>query len=135
MIVLSHIEFYIFLLFYSLVAGQIMGDNVIFFRPVEKVGTVVDVLKSCGHSTFPVVDTEDNENILFGTIFRHEICALLKNRAFGRPTSVSSSSSLVSDYIHVNGKELILRRLREGRSFPTTAQLSSLDISLHDFPQ
>ena len=78
-----------------------MGDNVIFFRPVEKVGTIVDVLKSCTHSTFPVVDTEGDENNLFGTISRNEVCALLKSRSFGRP--VSKTSSHHSDYIHVNG--------------------------------
>jgi predicted transcriptional regulator len=44
-----------------------MSDHVIFFRPVEKVGTVVDVLKSCPFLNFPIVDTEDSD-LLYGTI-------------------------------------------------------------------
>jgi hypothetical protein len=83
-----------------------MGDNVIFFRPVEKVGTVVDVLKSCGFSTFPIVDTEE-ANVLFGTISRNILCALLKKRAFGRPAETSSSRGAQSNYIHSNGEVFI----------------------------
>jgi chloride channel 7 len=61
-----------------------MSDNVIFFRPVEKVGTVVDVLKSCPFLNFPIVDTEDSD-LLYGTISSNVLCALLKHRSFGRP--------------------------------------------------
>jgi chloride channel 7 len=55
---------------HNLVAGQIMGANVIFIRPVETVGVVYDILMSAKHSNFPVVDTADR-NVLFGTIGRH----------------------------------------------------------------
>ena len=64
-------------------AGHVMGDNVVFVRPLENVGVVYDILKKCKHSNFPVVDIEDR-GALFGTIGRHELCILLQQRAFGR---------------------------------------------------
>ena len=84
-----------------------MGENVIFFRPVEKVSTVVDVLKSCGHSTFPIVDKEDDD-ILFGTISVNVLCALLKHRSFGRPVSTQSKGhGVLSDYIQVGSERFL----------------------------
>ena len=82
-----------------------MGDNVIFLRPVEQVGTVVDILESCGHTTFPVVDTND-DNVLFGTISRNVLCALLKHRSFGRALD-SQSVSVTSDYVDVGGEKFV----------------------------
>ena len=61
-----------------------MSDQVVFFRPVEKVGNVVDTLLSCSHSSFPMVDPDDN-GVLMGTIKRNELCVLLQQRAFGFP--------------------------------------------------
>lgn len=83
-------------------AGQIMGDNVIFLRLVEQVGTVVDILQSCEHTTFPVVDTKD-QNTLFGTVSRNVLCALLKHRAFGK-TSDGDSVSLRADFVEIGGE-------------------------------
>lgn len=82
-----------------------MGENVIFVRPVEKVGTIVDVLKTSGHHTFPVVDTED-DNVLFGTISSTVLCALLKKRTFGRPNA-SKYDSVLSDYVEANGERFV----------------------------
>lgn len=69
---------------HNLVAGQIMSSNVIFLRPVEKVGVVYDILMSAKHSNFPIVDTDD-KNVLYGTIGRNALCVLLQQRAFGYP--------------------------------------------------
>ena len=84
----------------SLVAGQIMSKDVIFVRPVEKVGVVYDILRSSNHSNFPVVDTDDN-GILFGTIGRNALCILLKQRAFGLPKkgSTKGEGSLIHNYL------------------------------------
>jgi chloride channel 7 len=82
-----------------------MGDNVIFLRPVEKVGTVFDVLESCSHSTFPVVDTKDG-NLLIGTISRNVLCALLKHRCFGRPIS-TASESVLSNYVELGRERFV----------------------------
>lgn len=73
-----------------------MGENVVFFRPVEKVGTVVEVLQRCHHSSFPIVDTDD-DGILYGTISSHVLCALLKTRSFGCPSK--TSDGVLSNYI------------------------------------
>lgn len=86
-----------------------MSENVVFFRPVEKVGTVVDILRRCHHSNFPIVDTDD-DGILYGTISVNVVCALLKHRSFGQPVvtetigELSSSSErggVLSNYIEV----------------------------------
>jgi hypothetical protein len=90
----------------SLTAFQIMGDDVVFFRPVEKVGTVIDVLHSCKHATFPVVDPDDN-SVLFGTMGRNALCVLLRERVFGNPTTNSdlhASNSVLSNYLEHDGK-------------------------------
>jgi hypothetical protein len=77
-----------------------MGENVVFVRPVESVGVIYDILTSCTHTNFPVVDTDDN-GILFGTIGRNSLCVLLKQRAFGHPhTDVKSDHS--DDAINCN---------------------------------
>lgn len=82
-----------------------MGDNLVFIRPVENVGTVVDILKTTHITTFPVVDTNDN-NCLVGTMGRNELCVLLKQRAFGQPkTSTSGKSTrILHNYLEYNGK-------------------------------
>lgn len=61
-----------------------MGENVIFVRPVDRVGVIYDILTSCTHTNFPVVDTDDN-GILYGTIGRNALVILLQQRAFGHP--------------------------------------------------
>lgn len=94
---------------HNLLAGQIMGSNVIFIRPVENVGVVYDILMNAAHSNFPVVDTEDR-NILYGTIGRNAICVLLKERAFGYPESneridFGSQRAISSNYLHVGERK------------------------------
>jgi chloride channel 7 len=79
-----------------------MGENVVFVKPVEKVGVIYDILKSCKHSNFPVVDKDDG-GILFGTISKNTLGVLLKERAFGQPPikSVTSASLSSSNYLEV----------------------------------
>ena len=91
----------------DLIAGQVMGENVIFLQPVEKVSVVVDVLESVEHTTFPIVDKE-NDGTIFGTITRNELCALLKNRSFGhKQTTPPSSFGLLSDHISYHGTKYV----------------------------
>ena len=93
-----------FLTYFSLVAGQVMSENLIFVRPVEKVGVIYDILKSCTHTNFPVVDKED-KSVLYGTIGRNGLCFLLKNRAFGQPRKQFKDGTFAlqmsSDYLEV----------------------------------
>lgn len=78
-----------------------MGEHVVFVKPVEKVGVIYDILKSCNHSNFPVVDKEDG-GILFGTISKNTLGVLLKERAFGQPIkSVTSANVWSSNYLEV----------------------------------
>ena len=77
-----------------------MGENVIFVKPVDKVGVIHDILTSCKHTNFPVVDVDDN-GVLYGTIGRNALCILLQQRAFGVPTSSESGGSISSNYLKV----------------------------------
>lgn len=94
---------------HNLVAGQIMGANVIFFRPVETVGVIYDILMSAKHSNFPVVDTEDR-NVLYGTIGRNALVVLLQQRAFGYADDdpnihKTSRRTLSSNYLEVGERK------------------------------
>ena len=66
---------------HDLYAGHVMSRDVVFFRPIEKVGVVNDLLTSCTHSFFPVVDTSDND-VLYGTMTSHKLICLLRNGVF-----------------------------------------------------
>jgi chloride channel 7 len=70
-------------------------------RPVERAGVVYDLLNSCKHGTFPIVDTATG-GTLYGTASRSMLCTLLKRRAFGSP-------DVLDDYD--NGENLGPRRL------------------------
>lgn len=110
---------------HGLLAGQIMGPNVIFVRPVEEVGVIYDILMSTKHSNFPVVDTDDR-NILYGTIGRNEICILLQQRAFGHPIRDSSSGGCGSASIRSN-----FLQVGERKYFP----LVQWEILLRSYPR
>jgi H+/Cl- antiporter ClcA len=68
----------------EIVAGQVMSTQVKCLRPVERAGVVYDLLRSCGHGSFPIVDTASG-GTLYGTASRYMLCTLLQRRAFGSP--------------------------------------------------
>ena len=68
----------------EIVAAQVMSTEVKCLRPVERVGVVYDLLRSCGHGNFPIVDTASG-GTLYGTVSRSTLCTLLHRRAFGAP--------------------------------------------------
>lgn len=68
----------------EIVAGQVMSTEVKCLRPVERAGVVFDLLQSCGHGTFPIVDSASS-GTLYGTASRYVLCTLLRRRAFGLP--------------------------------------------------
>jgi chloride channel 7 len=68
----------------EIVAGQVMSTEVKCLRPVERAGVVYDLLRSCSHGTFPIVDTASG-GTLYGTASRSMLCTLLQRRAFGSP--------------------------------------------------
>lgn len=75
---------------HDLYAGHIMSKDLVFIRPIEKVATVYDLLATCDHAFFPVVDTEDRD-ILYGTVSRHILTTLLQQRAIGVAANPSAS--------------------------------------------
>jgi chloride channel 7 len=68
----------------EIVAGQVMSTEVKCLRPVERAGVVYDLLATCSHGTFPIVDTVSG-GTLYGTASRYMLCTLLQRRAFGSP--------------------------------------------------
>jgi len=74
-----------------MVAGQVMSSEVKCLRPVERAGAVYDLLSSCSHYTFPIVDTSSG-GTLYGTASRSMLCTLLQRRAFGPPDTLHFSS-------------------------------------------
>eukprot|EP00591_Stephanopyxis_turris_P010871 CAMPEP_0195509810 /NCGR_PEP_ID=MMETSP0794_2-20130614/2637_1 /TAXON_ID=515487 /ORGANISM="Stephanopyxis turris, Strain CCMP 815" /LENGTH=800 /DNA_ID=CAMNT_0040637115 /DNA_START=515 /DNA_END=2914 /DNA_ORIENTATION=- len=81
---------------YEIVAGQAMSTDVKCLRPVERAGVVYDLLRTCKHSTFPIVDTTSG-GTLYGTASRSMLCTLLQRRAFGQPDVV------LEEYDYTNG--------------------------------
>jgi chloride channel 7 len=71
----------------EIVAGQVMSTEVKCLRPVERAGVVFDLLRTCSHGTFPIVDTASG-GTLYGTASRSMLCTLLQRRAFGSPDIV-----------------------------------------------
>jgi len=123
---------------HGILAGHIMGANVIFVRPVEKVGVVYDILMSAKHSNFPVVDTDDR-NILFGTIGRNEMCVLLQQRAFGHPVNDAHTSmnGISSNYLQVGERKYfpLVQWDVLFRSYPRYPDVKDLRITEEDRDQ
>jgi chloride channel 7 len=76
----------------EIVAGQVMSTEVKCLRPVERAGVVYDLLRSCSHGTFPIVDTESG-GTLYGTASRSMLCTLLQRRAFGSPDVLNDEAA------------------------------------------
>ncbi len=77
---------------HNLYAGHIMSREVVFLRPIEKVGIIHDILTGTDHSTYPVIDTADKD-VLYGTVNRSALIMLLQARAYGLPKSEEDASS------------------------------------------
>lgn len=86
---------------HSLYAGHIMSREVVFVRPIEKVGVVYDILASAEHSLFPVIDTEDRD-ILYGTVNRSALSMLLQTRAYGLPKREESATPIVQSFVQLD---------------------------------
>jgi chloride channel 7 len=72
---------------HEIVAGQVMSTEVKCLRPVERAGVVYDLLRSCSHGHFPIVDTASG-GTLSGTASRSMLCTLLQRRAFRPPDAL-----------------------------------------------
>ena len=65
-----------------------MSSDVKCVTPVERVGVVHDLLSSCEHGCYPIVD---ERGVLFGTISRSVLCTLLKEKAFSKPSETGEN--------------------------------------------
>jgi chloride channel 7 len=76
---------------YEIIASQVMSTDVKCLRPIERVGVVYDLLRSCSHGTFPIVDN-DTTGTLYGTASRDMLCTLLQRKAYTRATAVEDGN-------------------------------------------
>jgi len=76
---------------YEIVASQVMSSDVKCLRPIERAGVVYDLLRSCSHGTFPIVDS-DSTGTLYGTASRDMLCTLLQRKAYGSPNVLSDEN-------------------------------------------
>lgn len=66
-------------------AGQIMAQPPVCIRMQEKVSRIVEILKTCRHNGFPVVDKIDENGIpghLCGLILRSQLIVIIKHRYY-----------------------------------------------------
>lgn len=79
----------------QLTVGDVVTGPLKFFNGVEKVSNIVYVLRTTGHSGFPVVDEPplSESPILFGLILRAHLITLLKRKVFLHdPVPISESA-------------------------------------------
>lgn len=108
----------------EIVAGQVMSTEVKCLRPVERAGVVYDLLRSCGHSTFPIVDTISG-GTLYGTASRYMLCTLLQRRAFG-------SADLDGDHLGPRRLSPLVQWETIERAYPRYPKLSDVDLRESD---
>jgi len=101
---------------------HIMSDEVKYFRPVEKVGCIYDMLIDCEHNCFPVVDVNAG-NALVGTVLRKTLTVLIQKEAFGPASADPNSSSQVSPMVHWETLE---------NDYPRYPEIHSLSIKPDD---
>jgi chloride channel 7 len=104
----------------EIVAGQVMSTEVKCLRPVERAGVVYDLLRSCGHGTFPVVDTVSG-GTLYGTASRHMLCTLLQRRAFG-------SADLDGDHLGPRRLSPLVQWETIERAYPRYPTIEDVDV-------
>ena len=111
-----------------------MSDHVVFLRPVESVGKVLDLMKGSTHSNYVVVDPDDN-NIIYGTIPRNALCILLQQREFGLPKAEDCARhSTQCNYLEVDRETfvpLVQWQVIE-RAYPKYPTVQQLRISEND---
>lgn len=106
-------------------AREVMGYPVITFRMVENVGKIIDVLASCPHNGFPVVDTpeeQSNEEHCFGRyrgiILRWQLIVLLQYKMFHS----SAEGSCV--------RNLGIKNFRD--AYPRYPTIQQVHVSVHE---
>ncbi|KAG0584002.1 hypothetical protein KC19_3G178600 [Ceratodon purpureus] len=67
-----------------LTARDAITRPLIWFSKVERVGAIVEVLRSTNHHAFPIVDNDEQSGkpVLFGLVLRSHLLVLLKKKQF-----------------------------------------------------
>ena len=109
---------------HDLKVNDIMSKHPIVLPQVLRVGDVYDILKRSKHHCYPITDETDSsmQPLLCGIITRKVICTLIKNKAFGAPTTDVTSSRRLSPLISWEKLECIYPR------YPDIEQLSITEL-------
>lgn len=81
----------------QLTVGDVITGTVQVFNGIEKVGNIVNVLRTTGHNGFPVVNerTLSSSPVLYGSILRAHLIVLLKKKSFLRTPSQVCPDALI----------------------------------------
>ena len=76
---------------HHITAAEAAGHPAVTFARVERVGTIVDVLKSTQHNGFAVIERSmDGEQHIMGVVLRAQLAVLLRSKHCFQPTSFVS---------------------------------------------
>jgi chloride channel 7 len=103
--------------------SEVMSQPVITIYEIDRISTIVHILKSTKHNGFPVVSREGH---LRGLILRKTLCSLLKYKAYSVPTGEPASDG--SDGIEVAPVSTVAYDSLE-RTYPDFPDISSIKLS------
>lgn len=79
---------------HHITAAEAAGHPAVTFARVERVGTIVEVLRSTKHNGFAVIERSmDGEQHIMGVVLRAQLAVLLRSRRCFQPTSFVSEVS------------------------------------------
>ena len=103
--------------------SEVMAQPVVTLYEIDKISTIVHVLRTTKHNGFPVVNREGR---LRGLILRKTLCGLLKYKAYSVPTGAPASDG--SDGVEVIPASTVSYDTLE-RTYPVYPDISSIKLT------
>uniref|UniRef100_A0A0D6QRU6 Chloride channel protein n=1 Tax=Araucaria cunninghamii TaxID=56994 RepID=A0A0D6QRU6_ARACU len=117
-----------------LFSGDVVRGPLVTFSGIEKVGHILQVLKSCSHNGFPVIDEPplSEAPVLCGLVLRSHLLVLLMRRKF-LATKTFANEDFIQHFSSVDfakagsGKGITVKEIQ------LTAEEEEMFIDLHPF--
>ena len=103
--------------------SEVMAQPVVTIYEIDKISTIVHILKSTKHNGFPVVNRDGR---LRGLILRRVLCSLLKYKAYSVPTGEPASDG--SDGVEVIPASSVSYVALE-RTYPVFPEISTIKLT------
>nr|UVC42299.1 CLC anion channel [Suaeda altissima] len=118
----------------QLTVADIVIGPLKYFRGIEQVGNIVDILKRSGHNGYPVFDDPvDSETpVLAGLILRAHLVVLLKKKAFLQ-TPLSASRDAFEQFSSVDFGKGGSGRVDDIENIEFTDEEMKMFVDLHPF--